>query len=648
MPDREDLKTQPIEDREEQLSPTGYLGVTLTPDDRSKLEAWVDLHLKQIESDMAPALSRFEKEDNQLEGNMPGADHPYAGAFRVNHPVTKKKVREISNRLKQAFLDSDPIWSVGGSLVTNEVGQQVERALDDLVDHKLNILDDLSQALFEATHHGAGFIEPGWCYLEGQKRDVINYQAYDGLTMTSLGFPDPQTGEVSSPGIVQFEQDFPNWLEEKEGRRLHSLLAHGTPVEREASWTEVVKNQPEFRFIEAKNVRVYPSVNGWEGLRTTPMYGHMRSYTRFELEALAEQKTIDGDQLGRVFPAPMTDSNSARQEIESVDIGHFTLTYQLGKDKVPTRYKIWFDKKSRAILRTRHYHWWVDVPDLIVFYVRQEDPGFFKRGIAWDLTDDHVVLNVILSMYLNGVDRANSMQWKTKSRSLAEQYILAGRWSPKLPMPWKENPNEVESMAQPTRHLDHILRGFELMRRQSDEQTLTTAGQSGRESPTDPRAPATKTALLLQQVEPNTKEYVRSMESGFRIMGKWLLWLYYQGIRLGWIDQIAGVEQLPVEQLPQLAEELNPRALLFESDRNGRTERNGLAVSLVGQFAPQALPEAIKITLSQIDSQWAQFAQKTDFTPPAPAGPGGAPAAPSRLEGLVAPTNGSAGVLNAR
>lgn len=632
MPDdRELLSVKPLDNREEELSPAGYLGVRLTPDDRKKLEAWVYLHLQQIESEMAETLRRFEDEDNQLEGRMPGADHPYAGAFRVNHPITKKKVREVANRIKQAYLDSDPIWAVGSGNVTQEIVQQLERALDDLVDHKLNALDDLSQALFSSTHHGTGFLEPGWCYLEGQRRDVIAYQPFDGLTIQSL------------EGVFQFERDFPNWKEEKEARKLHSLLSHGTAVEREATYTTTLKNQPEFRFIEAKNVRVYPSVNGWEGLRTTPLYGHLRTYTRFELEALAAQETIDADQLGRVFSGTPSEDPSARHEVEPFDILHATLHYTLSKDRLPTRYKIWYERKSHAILRIRHYAWWVDDPDLIVFYLRQEAPGFFKPGLADDLTDDHVVLNAILNLYLNAVDMASSMRWRTKHRSLAEQYLLAGRWSPKLPVPWKDNPNEVESLATPTAHLDHILRGFELMRRQADEQTQTSALQSGRESPTDPTAPGIKVLALLREVEPNTKEYLRSMESGFRVMGKWILWLYYQGLRLGWIDQIPGVEQVPLDQLPQLAEQLNPRALLFETDRAGRVERNSLALNLVAKYSPSAVPEALKIALSQLDSQWARLAKTLNLSDPVQA-QRGAPATESlpsqtsgRLASLIAP-----------
>src|SRR3990167_4871795 len=83
-----------------QSQPNTYLKVTLDPDDRTTLETWVFDHWQQIESQMSDVQARFMRERNQFDGKMPGADYTYVGAFRCNYPVTKKKVREVSNRLK--------------------------------------------------------------------------------------------------------------------------------------------------------------------------------------------------------------------------------------------------------------------------------------------------------------------------------------------------------------------------------------------------------------------------------------------------------------------------------------------------------------------------------------------------------------------
>ena len=640
---RTELEAEPIKDRAEELTPSRYLNVTLTEEVRAELETWLHDHLIQIESEMAGVLARWERERNQLLGQMPGADHPYAGAFRVNYPITRRKVREVSNRRKQAYLDSDPIWAVGTDPERPDLlaeAQDVEAGLDTAVDHELEAEDDLSQAEFESTLHGTGLLEPGWEYLEDVRRDVEFYAGFDGKTLQSLA------------DLARFEQAYPNWHTEPVARKLHAQLARGRDVHVEVSYVTQTRNSPHLRFIPLASSRVYPAVEGGSGLRTTPVYGYVREYTKAELTDCLQAEVIDQDGYDRMLQQQGATGETARDEMERFEVFHATIRYQLPGDDRVVRYKVWQERESKAVLRIRGYPWWYNQPDLIPFYIRQEEPGFYKPGLAEDLKDDHVVLNVILNMFLNGADLVHSMKFKVKQKSPAEQHLLRGLWSPRLPMPYKDNPNEVEPMPMSAASLAPLVTGFELMRRQSDESTGTSSLQSGRESPTDPGAPGNKTAMLLMQVEPNLKEYIRSMQPGMREAGRWVLWLYYQGVSLGWIDHFPGLPDLPRERLPELAEHLNPRALLFESDRQGRQQRNLALLEIVTKVyaqRPEIIGEVMKVVLSQWDSEWARRAKSLNLEvmpPPSPtpeAGGGGLPnlhAVTSRL-GSVAQGNGA-------
>lgn len=609
MPDdRTDVSTEPAPTDPEAVAPASYLVVHLADPERSTFESWLDRHLEQITEEMAEVLARFEQDRNQLEGIMPGADYPYPGAFRVNVPVTKKKIREIANRVKQAYLDSDPIWAVTsppGQPEQHLLAQEVERGLDHQMDQELDSIDDLSQALFESVLHGTGFLEACWDYQEDVVRDLATYTPFDGVTLDSLN------------DLFRFEADYPNWTEEPELRRLHTRLATGRPVEVLISYSTPVRNHPKLRFIPSTDVRVYPSVAGAEGLRITPLYGYVRTYTRAELEELARANQIDADALTRVFDdAQREKTTGAEEQQDTYEVFLGTARYQLQGDQEPARYKVWFETESGVLLRTRRWWWWSADPDLIPLYTRQEDPGFFKRGFAWDLVDTHTCQNVMMNLLLNAIDRANSMQFKAKSGSMAEQHLLARRWSPHLPMPYETDPAEVEPMLSNTAHITAIVQGLQLLKLQADEETQTSSLQSGRESPTDPSAPATKTIALLRQVEPNTKETLRSLEPGFRVLGRWVLLMYYQAKRLGWISAIPGFPEIPDEQLPELARQLAPRAVLFEYDRSQRVQTNVTVMGLLAQYAPQAVPVALKTVIGQMDSQWARLVNQLPLTPP--------------------------------
>ena len=629
MPDRDLLSVEPFDPKESEEQPQGYLAVKLSDEDRPKLEAWTKSHLEQIETALQETHGRFEEEINQLEGHMPGGDYPYPGAFRVNVPVTKKKVREIANRLKQAYLDSDPIWAVTSDQADAELVAAVERGLDRQVDHDLDLIDDLSQALFESVLHGVGAIEPCWAYFEDVRRDVEIYRGFDGI--------DPQ----SLADLLRFEQRYPDWQDNKLARSLHAKIAKGADQRVEVAYRTATVNRPDGVHIPAKDLRLYPHLNSNVEIQQSPAYGYVKVYTRMELEALAADGTIEDDQLGRVFgdDEEHTGSESARKEMDAYEVAKLTVRYKLAGDDEPVRYQVWYERESGAIIRVRHFWAWLDAPNLILFHTRQEEPGVFKRGIAWDLKDTHVANNVTFSLFLNGADMANSMGWKAKSGSLAEAHIVNRRWSPHLPMPWTNDPNEVESLARSTAHLGPLVQGHELTRRLADEETQTSSLQSGRESPTDPSAPAAKTAMLLAQVEPNMKEHIRSLEPGFRLLGKWILWMYYQGKRMGWIDEVPGMTDIPDEQLVEFAQQLSPRALLFEGDRNSRLQADSMVMGWVSKGAPQALPQVMRKAISHVSSEWAKEVDSLplEAPPPMPA-PGTPPPQPGA--GLAPNSNG--------
>lgn len=608
--EKTELEAKKIEPGTESTTPSGYLRVTLTQDQREKLETFVDQHVDSIEQEMGPTLDRFKGEDAQLEGNVEGADYS-PGPFRMNVPVTKKKVREVANKIKQAYLDSDPLWGVGSKdPALSSYAQAVERALDTEVDNELEAEDDISMALFDAVLHGIGAVVPGWVYQEEQCRDVNTWNGFDGNTAESLA------------DVMRFEQEYPDWNDSKDAKDIRRRLLKGETVSREITYSMAVRNCPEIMHVPADKIRVYPKVKGFSGLRTTPVYGFVKEFTRFELDDLAESGILDADQVVRATalstqPITPDEEQSVEASMRPYEVFIGTIRYKLAGGE-SARYKVWQERKTGAILRIRHFPWFYGQPDLVVFYIRKEDPGFFKRGLAWDVEDDHIGQVVLFNMFLNAIDMANSMRWKVKSGSLAEQFMLHRDYMPNIPLPYKDNPDEAIPNATPVSHINSIVEGMAFMKQNSDDNTQTSSLQSGGDLPRDPTAPASKVALLLQQVEPNMKEYIRSLGDGFRQTGRWILHLYYQGIRLGWIEDMPGVPHVKPELLLHVANNLNPRALLFEYDRQGRMERNFSALSLMtSTYLPAGrsdlVAKAINIVVSQLDSQWAQFAEENDL-----------------------------------
>src|SRR3972149_6524635 len=132
------IRVTELDASEESRAPATSPAVERAEETRTLLESWLHRHLSQIDTEMQPILSRFQQEIDQVEGNMPGADYPYSGALRVNYPLTKRKVREIANRVKQAYLDADPLWGINlDDPNLFQLAIQVEKALDTAVDYEL-------------------------------------------------------------------------------------------------------------------------------------------------------------------------------------------------------------------------------------------------------------------------------------------------------------------------------------------------------------------------------------------------------------------------------------------------------------------------------------------------------------------------------
>lgn len=620
---REFVSSEPIEKGEDSFSQTGYLVVEIKDDVREKFEKWIDSHVTAITQAMGPTLSRFEEEKNQHEGKIQAGDYPSPGAFRVAYPLTKKKARETSNRLKQAYLDADPVWAVtySGDMQGEEgakLADRIERGLDTSVDSHLECLDDFAHGIFNSTLHGIGALVPNWKYQEATRKDLEKWRGFDGLT------------EASMADLIAFEDKYKDWNRHPDLKSIHVRLEKGEVVEREITFKQAVRNCPDFLSIDPHCVRVYPWVDGYEGLRSTPAYGYVEKFRLYELQELAESGQIDEDSLERLMKKRAEDlPEDADTQNEEFEVFIGTVNYALESDD-RALYKVFFETEGGTLLRVRAFPWWYGEPDLIPLYIREEEKGFFKRGLAWDVKDDTLILTVLLCMYLNGVDMANSMRLRVKDKSLAQRHLLSGKWSPRLGIPWKDSPTEVDSLAQPMTHLSTILESMSVMAKNADNATNTSEYQSGRESPNDPAAPASKVALLLKQVEPNQKEFIRSLEPSFRKVGRYLLWMYYQGLQLGWIEEIPGAEGVTAADIAKVKDNLNPRALLFESDRAEDLQRNTAVMQLLEKYLPGSplFSRALKMLLSSMGSQWARIVNSLPpeaFQPPAQTQPVGMP-----------------------
>jgi hypothetical protein len=130
-----------------------------------------------------------------------------------------------------------------------------------------------------------------------------------------------------------------------------------------------------------------------------------------------------------------------------------------------------------------------------------------------------------------------------------------------------------------------------------------------------------------------------------RTAGKWLLMLYAQGQRLGWITPQQGVPSLPDDLLDQAVSRLQTRAALFEFDRGQRQQNAMLALKMLSETYGLNHPiviQALRIVLEGLDKRWEALAQELPPPTPQPTPQPGAPdGMPQGLSAMPSPANGN-------
>jgi hypothetical protein len=203
-------------------------------------------------------------------------------------------------------------------------------------------------------------------------------------------------------------------------------------------------------------------------------------------------------------------------------------------DENETKIKCWFEEKHEIFLGAIYYPYYGFDIDYIAFYVKTNEKGFYGNcdSVIDDLKDSNVAQDALLNLALHGAYIRNILTPIVKEGSEVESLFLEKRFIEGSPIPVDELTEDVNKafgfVQWPRMDLDQMLVLKQLLMKQDDDVTSVSSLMTGRESPTDPDAPASKTIALLQTSGINIKDYIRIYLPSFNILASNLLQLYYQ------------------------------------------------------------------------------------------------------------------------
>jgi len=161
------------------------------------------------------------------------------------------------------------------------------------------------------------------------------------------------------------------------------------------------------------------------------------------------------------------------------------------------------------------------------------------------------------------------------------------------------------------------------MQRIDGDVTGVSGLMTGRESPSDPRAPASKTIALLNQSGINIKDYIRTYLPSFNIFVANVLQLYYQmsqegrKFKVGYLSRkVTGSEPFSMISRDEMVAKtsIQARASSFAFDKMNEKQENMSAYQLVmssplASIQPDMVYKALKMVLKSWNPAWKNIAE---------------------------------------
>lgn len=490
---------------------------------------------------------RWAMLQNQYDGIM---EENQDQQFSLHMHTTKIKIDAIVRAAKTSFMDSDPKFAITpqpgyamkDSRKADEVCQQQQDFLDFEISEELGLEGPFEMALYSSAIKGVGLLKLPWKYREEKRQREECYEGKFIIQGVNNG-----KAVVTNPGLELFVQNYPD--AKTRYPSLYDKVMRGKTIYVQADYTEVVYNNPDPQYIENENFYVYDFVDGLKGLKSARCIAERQKYTWSELKYMEAKEgwyNIDsmrfpgsarGDQDKKKTPKERKDSEYKDADTRKYDVIEHTYVFNTddtGKIEDEIKIKFWWAEDREVMLFCEHYPYENISTEYIPIYLRRIRPGFWQNAlsIASDLSDSNLAENALVNFMLEMAWIETVVTPVVKEGSPTEKQLMTKRWNHGVPIVVRKDASEISKeitfLQKPQSQAAGMIPIIQYLLKQDDDVTGVSSLMTGKESPTDPRAPATKTIALLKQSGINIESYVKTALPSFNEIATILLALYYQ------------------------------------------------------------------------------------------------------------------------
>lgn len=601
-------KKTPQDKKEEKQDIPKYMSkLELSDTQKTRLTKEIIAEYEQIKN---------ERNANNLEEKWDGLDAQYEGEieededrqFNLHKHTTKVKVDAVSGAIVEAFLESDPIYSISPRPEFVKTGaSKVAEKQQDFIDYKMDTVIPIKEAMSKVAHSavlkGTGIIK--WTHKvmrEKRKREEV-YEGAEGLKDFIRNYPSKDKVKGSYDAYIE-------------------RLSKGGKVNIISEYTETTYNDPFPEYIDLKNFFCRVGTKGYEGLKTEQLLIEKREYTWWQLKKKEKEPNgfNDIDKLMYKLDKAGKETKVKNHESEKYEVIECVFYFNMkagaeGEEKPKEEYTkmvCWIAVERNLVIGSILYPYYAVDCYYVPHYIKNKVDGFYQPGIGEDLTDSNKAEDALLNFTLEGAWASNIVTPITDDPKIASQF-LEKRWAHGVPITASKDKIDFLNRLKQPFDSSGLIGLMQYLVQNDDDVSGVSSLMSGRESPVDPSAPASKTLALMQRSGINVKRYLQMILVSFNITADVVLQIYAQMSEEGRKYKIRPsrvVGENPFETITRgemIARTIiHSQAMAFDFDKLNQKRELVSFLTLMRQEPLLARnPEALNILFRSVTKAWS-------------------------------------------
>ena len=534
---RTDVELESVDGNNDILPPMTEL-LPLTPEQEERL--------KKETFDLFEELVADRKE---YDGQVNGYEAQYGGEvlaerhmeFNLNVPVTPMKCDAVERLAMKAFIESDPKFSCSlrpeavrkgmDKDAIRNIERDQEDYLDYVLDERINIASPMRKTIHQSVILKGGIVKVPYFY---KKKRCIREEYYSGKRIDSGKTDEAENPIYIAEGLTEFLRNYPKaTLPGDPAEKYFKQLAAFEDVRFKSKYNKTVYDDAKPIFVDTKNFWVRKTTEGYDGLCDEQIYIERVPYTYWEMDKMQER-----DEMVNVEKMQFNDEKletpDTKYKLKIHNTLEITYYFKMNPEaKEETKIICRFGEGNKVFLGAFEYPYDAVECIYVPFYITDKTPGFYKNGLAEKLTDSNNAQNAMLNMMLTEAWLELVSTPITREGSTITNQLLSKDFRSGVPLTIGASESikeEIGFLDKPNKQVGmQMIPMLMYMAKLDDSRTgVSDIQATGNADPSDKRAPAAKTAMLLKQSGINIEDYINCLMPSFNIVGKIILQLTYQ------------------------------------------------------------------------------------------------------------------------